>query len=99
VDDERAGANAGADEERHLRPVVKEWAPRAALGAQRLTVRRQERSIGDADAREIEHGAEVQGESGAARVVAAGCVRDHDLGWLRERANRLLQRRALAQRQ
>jgi hypothetical protein len=35
--------------------------------------------VGDADGREVEDGAEVEGEAGAARVVAAGAVDEEDV--------------------
>jgi hypothetical protein len=35
--------------------------------------------VGDADRWEIEDGAEVKGEAGAARVVAAGAVDEEDI--------------------
>jgi len=79
MDDERAGADAGADEQCHLRPLAYERASRPALEP-RLTVGHHERSVGDPDARKIERRAEVQGEAGAAGVVATGGVGDHDLG-------------------
>jgi len=54
VDDERAGAGAGADEERHRSPIEQELAPPPALWPG-FCAGRQERAIGDADARKIEH--------------------------------------------
>src|SRR5919108_5800337 len=46
-----------------------------------------ERAVGDADRREVEHRAEVEGEARAARVVAARGVDQEHIGRLRECAH------------
>jgi hypothetical protein len=55
--------------------------------------------VRDADCREIQHGTEVDGETCPARVVAAGCIDEEDVRWLRESADRGFEERALAESQ
>lgn len=46
-----------------------------------------ERTVRDADRRELEHGAELKREAGSARVVLAGRVDQENVGQLRQRGN------------
>jgi hypothetical protein len=52
--------------------------------------------VGDADGWEVEDGAEVEGEAGAARVVAAGAVDEEDVRRVLEGARRGFQQGAFA---
>ena len=58
-----------------------------------------ERAVRDADRRQAEHVAEVEGEAGAPRMVAAGGVDDQHVRAVGEAVDRVLQRRAGAQRE
>jgi hypothetical protein len=98
VDDQGPRAQARAEQARDLCPLEQERARRPAIGPG-LRADCQERPVGHADAREIEHRTEVDGEAGTTGVVASGGVRDDDLGLPGQRPNCRLQQSALAQRQ
>jgi hypothetical protein len=46
-----------------------------------------ERTMSDTDSREVEDCTELEGEAGAARVVATGRIHEQDVRWLRESAH------------
>jgi hypothetical protein len=69
-----------------------------AIGAW-LPARGVERPIGHADARQVEHRGEMEGESGAARVVAAGGIGERHLRVFGEQPQRGIEQRAFAQRE
>jgi hypothetical protein len=58
-----------------------------------------QRTVRDADCREIQHGTEMKGEARTARVIPAGCIDEKDVRWLRESAQRGLEERTLAERE
>ena len=70
----RAGSQPVADE----LALEQERAAGAALVCRPLAFG-LERAVGDADGRDVEHRAEVEGQAGAARVVAAGGVDQEDV--------------------
>jgi len=55
--------------------------------------------VGDADGRDVEHRAEVEGQPGAARVVAAGGVDEKEIRRLGKCTDGSFEQRAFAQRQ
>ena len=59
VDDERSHSRAGSQQARHLTPVQQERAHRPTL-RRRFCALRQERPVGHANAREVEHRTEVK---------------------------------------
>src|SRR5829696_9814918 len=59
----------------------------------------EERSVGNADRRDIQHKAEVEGEAGTPWVVAAGRVEEQHARALGERLHGALEAPALAQRE
>ena len=65
----------------------------------RLLAGSQQRTVSDTEAREIEHGSQVEGETGAPRMVAGRGVDEKQVGALLERAHGALEERPAAQRQ
>jgi hypothetical protein len=58
---------------------------------------REERAMRDADRRQVELGAEVEGEAGSPRVIPSGCVDEEDVRRPLEPVDCRLQRRPLAE--
>ena len=69
MDHDRTGAGPRSEHARDFDAPERHGARGAALGA-RLSAFAEEWTVGHSDARQVEDGAEMQGESGAARVVA-----------------------------
>jgi hypothetical protein len=93
VDGERARALARAEPVADELALEQQRAPRAAFVRRPLALG-CERTVRDADGREIQHGTEMKGEARGARVVAAGGVDEEHVRLLRESAHRGLEQRA-----
>ena len=93
---ERARSGASSEPVPDLLSVEEQRAARTAL-VRRQLARGAERSVRDADRRQIQHGTEVQGEAGATRVVAPRAVDEQHVRRLCQRAYRGLEQRTLAQ--
>jgi endonuclease-8 len=96
VDGERPNAGAGSQ------PVADELAVEDERASGTAFVRRPlprsgERAVGDADGGQIEDGAEVDRQAGAARMVATGGVDDQDARPLRQGPNGRFEQRPLAE--
>jgi hypothetical protein len=88
VDHDRASAGTRSQHARDLDAPEQQRTRRTAIGAW-LPALGVERPIGHSDARQVEHGAEMEGESGGARVVAGGGIGEpHLRGFRRATAAR-----------
>jgi hypothetical protein len=95
MDGDRAGAGSRAQPGADVLAVQGERRGGATLVSGPVAACEQ-RPVRHADGRQVERRAEVQRQAGAARMVAAGGVDEHDVGALRQRLDRRLQQRSLA---
>jgi hypothetical protein len=93
--DNRAHVDACSNPASHLVAIDVQPAPRTPLRTG-LGPRRSQRAVSHANRRHVDHRAEMERETGAARVIPTGRVDEEHVGLAAERRHRGGQHRALA---